>query len=97
MITQHTATDGTIYLHTHHGESGEEIAAALVPFVGRLANFYPPNGYGHVNPHRSTLARIEAVNGTQVSVTVPGTGYAGEVDAFDAFGSYCTRIQPEGK
>lgn len=95
MITKHvSSTDGTIYLHTQHGSSAAEIAEALRPYIGRIAHFYPPNGYGHITPHRSTAAWIKAVNGTQITVHVTGTGYEGEVDAFDAFGSYCTRIDP---
>jgi hypothetical protein len=95
-ITTHvTSTDGTVYLRTQHGESAEDIAEALKPYVDRFAHFYPPNLYGHINPHRSTRGWIRAVNGTRVTVEVPSTGYTGEVDAFDAFGSYCTIIEPQ--
>lgn len=91
-ITQHTATDGTVYLHTHKGETSEEIAAALTPYVGRFARFYPPNMYGHIHTERSTRGWIRAVNGTRVTVYVPAHDYTGEVDAGEAFGTYATII-----
>jgi hypothetical protein len=95
VITSHTSsTDGTVYLHTHKGETSEEIAEALKPFVGRFAAFYPPNMYGHINPHRATWGWIRAVDGTTVTVHVPSINYTGTVEAFEAFGSYCTRIAP---
>lgn len=95
-ITTHVAsTDGTVYLRTQHGESSEEIAEALRPYIGRFARFYPPNMYGHINPHRSTGGWIRAINGTKVTVHVPNLDYTGEVDAGEAFGSYCTIIDPE--
>lgn len=98
MITAHVAaTDGTVYLRTQHGEHALEIAEALRPYIGRLARFYPPNLYGHINPHQSTRGYIRAIDGAVVTVEVPATGYTGEVDAFEAFGSYCTMIEPELK
>lgn len=94
-ITQHVAsTDGRVYLHTHKGADAQEIAEALRPFVGHFAAFYPPNNYGHINPHKATRGWIRAVNGTKVTVHVPSIDYTGDVDAFDAFGSYCTMIEP---
>lgn len=94
-ITQHVAsTDGRVYLHTHKGADAQEIVEALRPFVGRFAAFYPPNAYGHINPHKATRGWIRAVNGTRVTVHVPSIDYTGDVDAFDAFGSYCTHILP---
>lgn len=95
MITTHVAsTDGTVYLRTQQGGSAEEIAEALRPYIGHFAAFYPPNAYGHINPHRATRGWIRAVDGTRVTVEVPATGYTGDVDAFAAFGSYCTMIEP---
>jgi uncharacterized NAD(P)/FAD-binding protein YdhS len=95
-ITAHVAsTDGTVYLHTHKGDTAEQIAEALRPYVGRIARFYPPNAYGHINPHQSTRAIIRAINGTTITVYVPRIDYTGKVDAFEAFGSYCTTIEPE--
>lgn len=95
-ITTHvSSTDGTVYLRTQHGESAEEIAEALRPYIGRFAHFYPPNLYGHINAQQSTCGWIRAVNGTKITVEVPRNSYTGEVDAFDAFGSYCTIINPE--
>lgn len=97
-ITVHVAsTDGTIYLRTQHGNSSEEIADALRPYIDHFAAFYPPNLYGHINAQRATWGWIRAINGTQITVYVPNLGYTGEVDAFDAFdafGSYCTMITP---
>lgn len=97
MISKVGSADGTIYLHTHKGDSAEEIAEALAPYIGRFASFYPPNNYGHINPHESTRAWIRAIDGVTVTVEVPRTGYIGDVNAFDAFGSYCTRIHPASK
>lgn len=95
-ITTHvSATDGTIYLRTQHGDSAQDIADALRPYIGHLAAFYPPNLYGHINPHQATRGRILAVEGTRVTFHVPRTGYTGDVDAFDGFGSYCTTIEPK--
>ena len=86
------ATDGSTYLHTHLGDSAQEIADALRPYIGHMALFYPPNRYGHINPHQATRGYLRAVEGTRVSFYVPALDYAGEADAFEAFGSYCTRI-----
>jgi hypothetical protein len=96
MIPKYVAsTDGTVYLSTQQGLSAEEITEALKPYIGHLAAFYPPNNYGYINPHRATWGYIRAIDGRRVTVHVPSIGYTGEVDAFDAFGSYCTRIAPE--
>lgn len=95
MITTHVAgTDGTIYLRTQRGKTSEEIAEALKPYVGHFAAFYPPNMYGYINAQRATWGWIRKVDGTQVTAEVPRTGYIGVVDAGEAFGSYCTRIEP---
>jgi hypothetical protein len=94
-ITTHTATDGSVYLRTQHGRTPEEIAESLRPYIGRFARFYPPNMYGHINPHRSTRGWIRSIDGTRVTVYVPALGYTGEVDAGEAFGSYCTVIDPK--
>jgi hypothetical protein len=94
-ITTHvSSTDGTVYLRTQFGESSEEIAEALRPYIGRFAHFYPPNMYGHINPQRATRGWIRGIDGTRVTVHVPAIDYTGEVDAGDAFGSYCTIIDP---
>lgn len=94
-ITTHISpTDGRTYLRTQFGESSEEIAEALRPYIGRFVHFYPPNMYGHINPHRSTRGWIRAVDGTKVTVYVPTLGYTAEVDAGEAFGTYCTVIEP---
>lgn len=94
MITAHvSSTDGQIYLHTHHGETSEEIAEALRPYIGHYAAFYPPNMYGHINTQRATWGWIREVNGTQVTVEVPRIGYTGVVDAGAAFGTYSTTIK----
>jgi cytosine/adenosine deaminase-related metal-dependent hydrolase len=94
-ITHVTSRSGTIYLHTHLAETGQEIAEALRPYIGRFAAFYPPNRYGHINPHKSTWGWIKAINGTMITVHVPRLGYTGDVDAWEAFGSYCTIIDYE--
>lgn len=93
ITTYVSSTDGTIYLRTQHGETSEEIAEALRPYIGHFAAFYPPNMYGYINPHRATWGWIRAVNGTRVTVYVPNRDYVGDVDAGEAFGSYCTRIE----
>lgn len=94
-VTAHvTSTDGTIYLRTQHARTTEEIAEALKPYIGHVAHFYPPNAYGHINPHKPTRGRILAVNGTRVTVHVAALDHTGDVDAFEAFGSYCTIIEP---
>jgi len=96
MITKHVATtDGTVYLRTQQGESSEEIAEALKPYIGQVAHFYPPNLYGHINIHRATRGEITAVEGTEVSFYVASLDYTGTVDAFEGFGSYCTMIDPK--
>lgn len=96
MITKCVSSiDGTVSLHTHCGESAEEIAEALRPYVGRWVRFYPENMYGHVNPLRSTYGLIESVTGTDVQVYVPRTDYRGTVDAFKGFGHYGTTIEPK--
>jgi hypothetical protein len=51
--------------------------------------------YGHINPHQSTRGYIRAIDGAKVTVYVPRTDYTGTVDAFEAFGSYCTTIHPK--
>lgn len=95
MITTLVAsTDGRIYLRTQHGADAQEIADALRRYIGHYAAFYPPNAYGHINPHRATRGWIRDVNGTRVTVHIPALNYTGEVDAFEAFGSYCTMIWP---
>lgn len=94
MITQVGSGDGRVYLHTHMGADAAEIAAALRPYVGRSVRFHPANAYGHVNPHAATYGRIEDVQGTDVTVFVPRTGYRGVVDAFEGFGHYSTTIEP---
>ena len=97
-ITAHVAsTDGRIYLRTQQGNSAEEIAEALRPYIGQFAAFYPPNAYGYINPHRVTWGYLRAVTGTNVTIHVPAINYTGDVDAFGAFGSYCTMIEPKGK
>ncbi len=94
-VTAHvTSTDGTTNLHTHKGETSQEIADALRPYIGHFARFYPPNRYGHINPQRSTGGWIRAVDGTRVTFYVPNLDHTGEADAFEAFGSYCTTIEP---
>lgn len=93
-ITHMTSSNGTVYLHTHHAATAQEIADALRPYIGRFAAFHPANMYGHVNPHKSTRGWIRAINGTTVTVHVPATDFTGDVDAFDGFGHYCTRIAP---
>lgn len=96
MITAHTVSaNGTVYLRTQYGRDAAEIAEALRPYVGRFAAFYPPNVYGYINTDRATRGWIRAVDGTQVTVYVPSTGFTGAVDAFAAFGSYCTLIEAE--
>lgn len=95
MVTKLESASGMVYLHTHKATASAEIAEALQPYVGRFAWFYPANTYGHVDPHRSTYGLIEAVNGADVRVFVPRTGYRGTVDAFEGFGHYCTTIDAE--
>lgn len=95
MITDVECTNGTVYLHTHKGEDSGEIAEALRPYIGHLASFYPPNNYGHINPHKATYGYIRAINGDTVTVYVPALDYTGDVNAFDAFGSYCTHVYPK--
>lgn len=85
-ITQHTASDGMIYLRTHHGGSAEEIAAALTPFVGRVMSADLPNRY------RRYRVKLLAVDGGRVTVQEQST-----FDAFDVFGTSCTMIEPEAR
>jgi hypothetical protein len=98
MITTFvSSTDGRIFLRTQHGADAAEIAEALKPYIGHFAAFYPPNAYGHINVQRTTWGWIRAVQGESVTVHVPALGYTGDVNAFDAFGSYCTMIEPASK
>lgn len=95
MITTHlSSTDGTVYLHTHHGESSAQIADALSPYIGRDMKADLPNNYGHYARYR---VRLEAVDGERVTVlatTRDGRKHRTTVDAFDAFGTNCTTIEP---
>ena len=94
MITKMVSgTDGSTYLHTHLGADAQEIADALRPYIGHMVVFYPPNMYGHINPQKATYGWLRGVEGTRVRFYVPALDYEGDADAFDAFGSYCTRIE----
>lgn len=90
-ITQHTASDGMIYLRTHHGGSAEEIAAALTPFVGRVMSADLPNRY------RRYRVKLLAVDGGRVTVQEQRSGQQSTFDAFDVFGTSCTMIEPEAR
>jgi len=91
-ITTHVATDGTVYLHTHHGESAAEIAEALKPYVGRFMGADIPNMYGHCKTYH---ARLDGIDGNTVHLYVPRLGQTATVDAFTAFGSHCAIIDKE--
>lgn len=91
-VTKHVAsTDGMIYLHTHLGESTKEIGEALTPYVGRVMDGDVPNNYGHFKRYRLTLL---GVDGGRVKIREARTGFEGEYDAFDVFGTSCTHIEP---
>lgn len=92
-ITTHvSSTDGTVYLRTQHGDTAEEIAEALRPYVGRFMSMDLPNLYGHYRRYKGTLRSIDGVVAT---VHVPNYDYTTEINVFDAFGTHCTTIEPE--
>lgn len=94
-ISTLVSTDGTVYLRTHQGQSSQEIAESLRPYIGRILTCDLPNNYGYYHRYR---AKLEDVNGTQVQVEAilsTGSRVSVNVDAFDAFGTHCTIIHPE--
>lgn len=92
-VTTHVSqTDGTVYLRTQHGNSAEEIAESLGPYIGRTMSMELPNLYGHYRRYRGIL---RALNGVVALVYVPGQNYEVEINVFDAFGSHCTMIDRE--
>lgn len=92
ITTLVSSTDGTVYLRTQHGNTAEEIAAALTPYVGRVMSMELPNLYGHYRRYTGTLKEI---NGVVATVRVASHNYETEINVFDAFGSTCTTIEPE--
>lgn len=91
-ITTHVAsTDGTVYLRTQHGRSAAEIAEALRPYVGRLMQMDLPNLYGHYHRY---WGELRAIDGENVTVYVPNHDHTTTINAFDAFGTHCTVIEP---
>lgn len=93
-VTKLESVRGPIYLHTHKGDSSEEIANSLIPYIGRVMNAYLPNDYGHHKSYRVTLI---AVDGQSVTVEEMRSGIIRTYDAFNVFGSdgHATVIQPE--
>jgi hypothetical protein len=90
-ITVHvSSTDGLTYLRTQHGETAEQIAEALAPYVGRTMRMDLPNNYGHFHTYHGVLKSIDGAN---VTVYVPAHDYTATIDAMQAFGTNCTTIQ----
>jgi hypothetical protein len=91
-ITKMESSDGTVYLHTHHGNTAQEIAESLKPYVGRTMSMELPNMYGH---YRRYSGILRSVDKNAVTVYVPAHTYETVINAFDAFGSRCTIIEKE--
>lgn len=85
---------GLTYVHTHLGESTQEIADSLVPYIGREMNASLPNDYGHYRRYNVVLL---AVNGSMMTVEEKRSGIIRAFNAEDIFGSdgHCTTVQPE--
>lgn len=92
MAVTKLESGGLTYVHTHLGESAEEIATALTPYIGRQMNASLANNYGYCRRYSVTLL---AVNGSMVTVEEKRSGIIRAFDAFDIFGSQCTTVQPE--
>lgn len=92
ITTHHDRTNGDIYLRTQHGMSSAEIIDALRHYVGRDMHADLRNNYGH---RRRYAVRLLAVDGEQAQVRTSNPQHTVWVDAFDAFGTHCTIIEPE--
>lgn len=90
-ITQITSGDGTVYLHTHHGESPEEIVKALQPYVGRMMRMSLPNNYGH---HAQRRVRLTGADGANLTVYYQPTDHTGTHDAMETAGQSAVVIEP---
>lgn len=94
ISTHVSSTDGTVYLRTQHGDTAEEIAEALKPYVGRRMSADVANRYGHFHRYSVVLRSVDGENVT-LDAWVNGKVIPTTVDAMSAFGTHCTMISPE--
>lgn len=95
-VSTYVAGDGTVYLRTHLGETSEEIANSLVPYIGHTMSAYLSNNYGYFDRYWVKLINVSGVMVT-VETVISGTKHVVNVNAFDGFGTACTMIKPKEK
>lgn len=82
-----TDASGNAYVWTHEMATEREMVESLSHYVGHSMYAF----WGE----KRTLVRLESISGTSVRVYSFRTGNTIVCSAFDAFGSYCTTVQPK--